>query len=79
MVFGSKGYTLVVYMSFEPERPSKRRKIDESSEEPEVRPLPYMVNARTLQAIFMFLVTRGKFLSVIFLCAAVFFTVDEHE
>ena len=33
-------------MSFEPERPAKRRKIDESCEGPEVRPLPYMACAR---------------------------------
>ena len=66
-------------MSFESERPAKRRKVDESSEEPEVRPLPYMAYARILQAIFLFLVIRGNFLSVIFLFAAVFFTVGEHE
>ena len=35
-------------MSFEPERPVKRRKIDENSEEPEVRLLPYMASARIL-------------------------------
>ena len=66
-------------MSFEPERPAKRRKVDESSEKPEVRPLPYMAYARILQAIFYVPGNSREFLSVIFLFAAVFFTVGEHE
>ena len=66
-------------MSFEPERPAKRRKIDQNSEEPEVRPLPYMAHARILQAIFYVPGNSREFFIRDISVFGNFFTVDEHE
>ena len=48
-------------MSFEPERPAKRRKIEENSEGPEVRPLPYMACARIYSNPFYSWYSKGIF------------------
>jgi len=66
-------------MSFEPERPAKRRKIDENSEEPEVRQLPYMASARILLSISYSWYFEGIFLPVACAVSYLFFTLDEHE
>ena len=65
-------------MSFEPERPAKRRKIDESCEGPEVRPIPYMEYARIYSKPFYSWYSEGIFVRNISVCCR-FFTIDEYE
>lgn len=62
-------------MSFEPERPAKRRKVDENSAEPEVRPFPYMACARILQAFWY----REGIFVVQLPVSYRFFIADEYE